>query len=202
MLDTSNSTTVIAPSWQPDPIATIGRKDRAHLRVVSINSPGKYVVVEVYVGEVLHSSCYLRTDTMKGYVVTHAVRHPTKAAFVDVRATVRRLLSPRRFNTLLNTQQSAGPIDMLRCGVAVGGATFFMREYANGAIVAVFDDGRRQTQTRATVADWNALIDAWEAEDANHGDARRVRIAQSFFTARGWIPEGVWIFGNEPRGSD
>lgn len=199
MQRTSNSRTAAAPSCEAEPLVIIGRRDRTHLRVITVNTREKFVVLQVYEGEVLHSSCHVHTETMKGYEVRHAVRHPTDVPSLDVRGTVRRLLSPKRFNTLLGIDRSPGPIDVLRCGVAVGGCTFFMREYADGTIVAVFDDGDRQIQSRATVDDWNALIDEWQAEDAQHGDALRVRIAQDFFSARAWIPTGVRIFGAPSR---
>jgi hypothetical protein len=195
MLDTSNST-VLVPSSQDDAVATIGRQDRTHLRITSVNALHMYAVVAIYVREVPHSSCYLRADDAEGFVVQHAVRHPTEAPFLDVQATVRRLLSPKRFKALVGIQRSKGPIDVLSCGVAIGGCTFSMREFEDGEFVAVFEDGDRQTRSRASAADWNALVDAWEAANANYGDAARVDIAESYFRSRGWMPQGVHIFGN------
>lgn len=200
MLNTS-IITALGPPWQADPAATIGPRVGTHLRITSVNTAEKYAIVEVFVGEVLHTSCYLHADIVKGYKVKHAVRHPTEAPFVDVRQTVQLLLSSKRFNALLGTKH-AGPIDMLRCGVAVGGATFFMREYQDGKIVAVFDDGHRQFLSAATVDDWNALIDAWDAADAGYGDARRVRIAEDFYRSRDWMPPGVRIFSNFASGDN
>lgn len=202
MLNTSNTTTALGPPWQAEPVAVIGPRDRTHLRITSVNTVEKYAIVEVYVGEVLHSSCYLHAEKLKGYKVKHAVRHPTHGSVVNAREIVKRLLSPKRFNAILGTHHVDGPIDMLRCGVAVGGATFFMREYDDGAIVAVFDDGCRQTLSPATVDDWNHLVDAWDAAEAGYGDARRVRIAEDFFRSRNWMPPGIRIFSNSAMGDD
>lgn len=201
MLDTSNST-VLVPSSQEDAVATIGRKDRVHLRITSVNALLLYVVVTIYVRDVPHTSCYLRADDAKGYVVQHAVRHPTEAPFLDVQATVRGLLSPKRFKALLGIQQSKGPIDVLSCGVAVGGCTFYVRDFEDGEFVAVFEDGDRQARSRASAGDWNALVDAWEAANANYGDAVRVEIAESYFRSRGWMPQGVHIFGSNAAGAN
>jgi hypothetical protein len=185
---------------QDSTITTIGRKSGQHLRIVSVNALDLYVVVAVYAGDLLHSSCYLRADNRNGYHVQHAVRHRTQAPILDVHSIVRRLLSAKRFNTLVGMRSSTGPVDVLRCGVAIGSCTFFIREFVDGEFVAVVDDGDRQTQSRASADDWNALIDAWDAEGATYGDARRVRIAERFFRSRGWMPAGFQIFRNAATG--
>jgi hypothetical protein len=203
MLDTSRLPAALLPSLQCDAtVATVGPKDGVHLRIVNADSFELYAIVAVYAGELLQCSCYLRADGRNGYRVQHVVRHPTEAPILDVHAIVRRLLSAKRFNTLLGIQHPLSPIDVLSCGVAVGSCTFLIREFADGQFVAVFDDGQRQAKFRASAEDWNALIEAWEAEDANYGDARRVRIAKRYFRSRGWMPSDVQIFCDEREGEE
>lgn len=190
----ANHVQAMEPTCNPEPIARIGRRDRPHLRVTSVTPAEKSMIVEVYVADVLHSSCYLQAWPSLGYQVKHTVRHPTDAPFVNVRGTVRRLLSAKRFNGLVGLRHADEPVDVLRCGVAVGPCTFFIRAYDGGRYVAVFEDAGRQTLVEASADDWNALIDAWAEDGARYGDAERVRIAERFFRERDWMPAHIRIF--------
>jgi hypothetical protein len=84
----------------------------------------------------------------------------------------------------------------LSCGIAVGGCGFHIDEFDNGDFIAVFWDGPHEARAVATAGDWNELAEAWDVEAARAGEVERVRIAERFFRARGWMPRGVRIFSS------
>lgn len=90
------------------------------------------------------------------------------------------------------------PVDKLTCGVAIGGATFFIAELRDGSFVAKFDDGELTHAYPAKAADWNALVRLWNDQGAGWTDARRVELAEVFFRERGWMPKGVTVSAASP----